>query len=312
MLKTLRALHVVLAVVVCAVGSLSQTPTQTAGPQAVTQEMRVEANQFFQRQDWPNSVKAYEVISSLEPKNGGASFRLGASLHALGEYQRAVLAFQRAAEITGNPLPMYNLACSYSRLKENAKAIEWLKKAVAGGFEELDLLRTDPDLESLQGDPQFKEFLAGLPAGETKCSSAPEYRQLDFWIGDWNVKTESGEIAGTNNVQLVLGKCALLENWVGSKGGSGKSLSFYNKESKKWQQTWIDDVGGVIEAFGEVGANRMQFTTSEKIQRDGTKKITRITLSSIAGDRVKQQGESSSDGGKTWKPTFTLIYERKK
>src|SRR5882672_7825099 len=70
------------------------------------------------------------------------------------------------------------------------------------------------------------------------CSDV-QARQFDFWIGRWAV-TEKGKPAGTNSIERILDGCALLENWTGAQGGSGKSLNFFDRADGKWHQTWVD------------------------------------------------------------------------
>lgn len=56
------------------------------------------------------------------------------------------------------------------------------------------------------------------PANRPKpCTTRPEYRQFDFWIGEWDVQA-GGNQAGTNSVQLILGDCVIFENWIGAAG----------------------------------------------------------------------------------------------
>ena len=56
---------------------------------------------------------------------------------------------------------------------------------------------------------------AATPA--PKPCSSPEYRQFDFWLGDWDV-TEAGKPAGTNRITAILGGCAVREEWKGVSG----------------------------------------------------------------------------------------------
>jgi hypothetical protein len=55
-----------------------------------------------------------------------------------------------------------------------------------------------------------------------KCT-ADEYRQFDFWIGDWEVTNAAGEIAGTSRVRVLFGGCVLQEEWTGARGVTGAS-----------------------------------------------------------------------------------------
>jgi hypothetical protein len=143
------------------------------------------------------------------------------------------------------------------------------------------------------------------------CKSRPEYRQFDFWVGEWDVKNPRGQQAGTNSVQLILGDCVIFENWTSARGGHGKSFNVYNAVKGKWQQTWVDNSGGVLELTGDYKDNQMRFT-GETLAPDGKKTLERLTFTKISADRVRQFWEQSTDGGKTWTIAFDGTYIRKK
>lgn len=56
-----------------------------------------------------------------------------------------------------DPRARYNLACSYALAGRNPEASQALRQAVVLGFEDLDLLRRDPDLDALREDPAYRE-----------------------------------------------------------------------------------------------------------------------------------------------------------
>jgi hypothetical protein len=56
----------------------------------------------------------------------------------------------------------------------------------------------------------------------------------------------------------------------------------------------------------------MILETANLKQADGSYKIMRMTFTKLDNDKVRQFGESSTDGGKTWKTNFDLEYRRKK
>lgn len=148
------------------------------------------------------------------------------------------------------------------------------------------------------------------PQKPPKPCSSPEHRQFDFWVGDWDV-TVGGKQAGTNSIQLILGDCVLLENWAGNGGVSGKSLNIYDSAKGKWQQTWVDSGGSVLELYGGFNDGAMRLT-GETTGKDGRKTIERITWHPIDKDHVRQHWEQSRDGGKTWSTAFDGLYTRKK
>lgn len=142
------------------------------------------------------------------------------------------------------------------------------------------------------------------------CASQPEFRQFDFWVGEWEVKSQSGQTAGANNVQLILDKCVVFENWTGARGMNGKSFNIYNAAKKQWQQFWADDRGTVLELAGEFKDGAM-ILQGEAPNKSG-KTLHRITYTPLPEDRVRQLWESSNDSGKTWNTAFDGLYLRKK
>jgi len=142
------------------------------------------------------------------------------------------------------------------------------------------------------------------------CGAKPEYRQFDFWVGEWDVQA-GGKQAGTNSVQLILGDCVIFENWTGAGGTTGKSFNIYNAAKGKWQQTWVDSSGSVLELYGEFKEGVMRLV-GERPAPKGGKIIDRLSFFPLEGGRVRQLWESSKDGGKTWGVVFDGLYTRKK
>jgi hypothetical protein len=270
-----------------------------------------EADTLYQSKDWAKAAIAYEAITKAEPANGRAWFRLGMSFHSMGKYEKAAGAIERAAEIGKNPVVMYNLACVYAKMNNKEKAFEWLDSALKAGFPQVGLLKTDADLASLREDARFKDVVALGDKMTRPCMFSPEHRQFDFWIGEWDVQTPQGQLAGTNSVQNIIDGCVIYENWTGTVGGTGKSFNFYNSSTGKWQQTWVASNGTVTEFVGEFKDNQMRFR-SESLGKDGTKTLRRLTFFNLSPDRVRQFSERSTDEGKTWGVEYDFTYVRKK
>ena len=135
------------------------------------------------------------------------------------------------------------------------------------------------------------------------CSAA-EYRQFDFWIGEWRVKNPSGQAVGSNRVTAILGGCALREEWQGTGGSDGTSLNFYDPVARVWRQTWVDNGGQPLDLRGGMRAGRMVLeTTSGRM-------IQRITWTPFSRDSLRQLWQQSSDGGRRWRTVFDGIYMR--
>jgi eukaryotic-like serine/threonine-protein kinase len=87
---------------------------------------------------------------------------------AQGKFIEAESYFARSTAITqkiqgDTPRFFYSQACYRSLLKDQDKAIFFLKQAVARGFDSKYKIAHDPDLASLRGDPEFKAILNSIP-----------------------------------------------------------------------------------------------------------------------------------------------------
>jgi hypothetical protein len=152
--------------------------------------------------------------------------------------------------------------------------------------------------------------------GAAACMDDERYRIMDFWVGDWDVVMETGQMAGTNTIETVLDGCALIEHWTGSTGGEGKSWFYYNNQTDTWNQIWITDAatnfGGtkekrLIGVFAN-GGTRFQ---GELRTPSGDIVLDRTTLTPLADGRVRQVIEVSRDGGTTWSTTFHAFYVKR-
>ena len=147
--------------------------------------------------------------------------------------------------------------------------------------------------------------------GRQGCA-APEYRQFDFWVGDWTVTTPKGKTAGTNRIESILGGCVLQEHWVSSNGGDGTSLNMWNAADSTWRQVWMDAGGNLLELEGRLVSGSMVLTGAHPTPgKPGSVTIERVTWTPREGGMVRQHWEASTDGGATWATQFDGLYVRK-
>ncbi len=145
------------------------------------------------------------------------------------------------------------------------------------------------------------------------CETQPERRQFDFWIGEWEVRTVNGAVAGKSSVQSISGGCALLENWTSSNGGNGKSINAYKPAIKQWQQYWIGQDGNPVE-FREstFDGKSIAFIARMPAMGNTPAGIMRLTFTPMPDGTVRQHGENSTDDGKTWSTQYDFRYHRVK
>lgn len=141
------------------------------------------------------------------------------------------------------------------------------------------------------------------------CKS-PTHRQFDFWVGNWVVTDKDNNVVGYNKIHLILKDCALQENWQGGSGSNGKSFNFYDRQTKKWHQTWVDNSGGILYLDGELHGEVM-ILEGTRLGREGKPVLHRISYTPLEDGRVKQYWQASGDKGETWNDVFLGFYEKR-
>lgn len=273
-------------------------------------EMHKTANEFFQKKDYQNSAQSYEQIIKIKADDARALFRYGLSLHGLGKSKEAIPFMEKAISLSNPNMVMpYYLAAVYAKSGDKEKSYEQLEKIISSGVIETKDLTDEEDFVSMREEKRFKDLVIKADFAVNPCKASPEYRQFDFWIGEWDAKTPQGFVAGTNKIELILGDCIILENWT-QGNMSGKSFNIYDKTDKKWHQTWVDSKGTLTEYIGEFKDGKMLYHAEE--MRNGEKVNMRLTFSKLPDGNVRQFAEESKDGGNTWKTRYELIYSPKK
>ena len=196
------------------------------------------------------------------------------------------------------------------RAADAIAALERVKPPAPGV---LNQLRTSDDFKTLRDDERFQAIVQKL----TPCS-APEYRQFDFWLGDWDVRSAAGQLLGRNRISKRHGGCVVVEEWESANGGSGSSFNVYDQPTKQWHQFWVDATGtnwlssdkegNPVTLRGGIRDGAMVLAS----HRDSLPSIgqTRVTFRPLEDGRVRQTFESSSDGGKTWTVSFDGFYKK--
>jgi hypothetical protein len=144
-------------------------------------------------------------------------------------------------------------------------------------------------------------------AADPACDS-PEYRAFDFWIGDWEVRTPDGKLAGTNRITREYGGCVLHEQYITDRGYSGESLNLYDASRKLWHQTWVDSTGTLLLLEGGPREGRMVLE-GQTLDEDAKPIRHRITWTANPDGSVRQFWESTDNAGK-WGTAFDGQYKR--
>lgn len=285
----------------------------TAAFASESQSLKLQAENAYTSSRWADAAKLYKSLSQAEPQTGMYWLRLGNSLRQLGEYKEAEAAFDKASELKFAPgMVTASRASLYAAMNDADRATAAVQQLVKMQFPGYKGLQQDPAVANLR-DAKFVAALNELKAVSMPCSVAdrhPEYRQFDFWIGDWDVYNPQGVLAGRNDVRLILSDCVIAENWTSRVAGEGKSFNKYNAAKKRWEQYWVDDQGQTTFFWGNLEGQNMVFH-SDGENPDGSKFERRLTFFPLAPNKVRQFSQLTSDGGKTWTTEYDLTYIRR-
>jgi len=145
----------------------------------------------------------------------------------------------------------------------------------------------------------------------TKPCSAPECRQMDFWVGDWNL-THSDTVHAENHITKEMDGCLIHEHFHSpSTGYTGESWSMYNVQRKLWQQTWVDNQGAYIALTGTLKDGKLTLHTESAQQPGGKTKQNRMVYHNITNTSLDWDWEETTDAGKTWINKWHIHYSRK-
>lgn len=146
------------------------------------------------------------------------------------------------------------------------------------------------------------------------CSADATFSRLDFLIGSWTVKDESGATTfAETTFEKVVDGCAITEKWLDSSGFDGLSLFYFSTSDQGWKQVWVTQTpkafGGVKEASMEqtVNGNVIRFLSSYR-SSNGQNVMDRSTLTLQQDRTVLHEIEVSFDNGNTWTPSFKGVY----
>lgn len=136
------------------------------------------------------------------------------------------------------------------------------------------------------------------------------YHAFDFWIGEWEVTSPDGTIAGYNSITRQEYGCLLVERWKGAGGSTGQSYNFYDHALKKWRQVWvspgvtIDYAGGLNDAGEMVLEGTIGYA-------NGVVAPFRGVWTKLGDGAVRQHFQQYNAETKTWDDWFVGIYKKK-
>jgi hypothetical protein len=159
--------------------------------------------------------------------------------------------------------------------------------------------------------------------GQGPCQG--QYRDFDFWIGEWDVLNRNRGSADTRwfetgtataRIYPVVGGCGIVEHWRGHAFGDflvGFSLRSFNPQRGRWDLALLWPNTG-NPRFGELHGgfrhNRGELF-SRSLTETGDTTLTRFTFSDITPNTLRWQQGTSVDNGRSWSSSWIMEFSRR-
>ncbi|MEX2271944.1 MAG: tetratricopeptide repeat protein, partial [Vicinamibacterales bacterium] len=195
--------------------AMAAAPWQTPAPPTPAEQ---NAAEIFMAEDWAGAAAAYQRLVKDNPASPLPQFRLGVSLMKLGRHAEAI-PYLRAAEKLGTPpVPVaLQLVEAYATTNQPELALDELQRAARMGLGLLPpALDALPALTRLRETARFNTIATLMDRNRRPCAHDPAYNQLDFWLGEWEVRgvTQTpGTPPASSSITKMLNNCVVLERW---------------------------------------------------------------------------------------------------
>ncbi len=158
------------------------------------------------------------------------------------------------------------------------------------------------------------------PPPPPSCA-APEYRQLDFWVGEWDAEYTNPDGStgrGQNRItRNEYGDCVIAEYFRQPGGGTGggdflgTSYSIYDQVTRSWRQMWVDNQGSMFDLRGgPVSGQRHSFELVNVEPRGNPPRSLRMTWEDVTADAFVWRWQAQQPDG-SWRDLWVVRYRRR-
>jgi len=119
-------------------------------------------NLYLGKGELNHAIGQFQKTLSLQPNFPAALNNLAMAHIFSRQYDQALEAFQKLIALQpDNAANYYNVAVLYALQTNVTESLAWLNKAVAKGYDNWDLIKTDKDLENIRNAEGYRELVKG-------------------------------------------------------------------------------------------------------------------------------------------------------
>ncbi len=222
-------------------------PTPAIQRQSVGDDYSValEAEAAYQQRDWAKAAELYARVTGTNPQRGQYWYRQGYSYYRIKQYDKAIAAWKRSAELGANKnASIFNIAAAYALSGDSNRAFEFIDRALAMRWPDRRQLAEDEDFKSLRNDTRFAAR-AGLPpnksasrnaawrfdiafaAAEIKRIHIEPFRVVSERVFDNAVRALSQRVSSLSDNEIIVGLFRLF-----AMIGDGHTLLFFPESGR--------------------------------------------------------------------------------
>jgi len=154
--------------------------------------------------------------------------------------------------------------------------------------------------------------LAQQPAAPSPPCKGPEYRTLDFWVGDWIAEDDKGVAIGTNRITRdEYGDCIITEHFRMNDGSMvGHSVSTYRPGLKQWRQNWVDSQNGYFDLVGGpvTGSDHIFYFENKRVT--DAQPYQRMIFQDVKPDSFVWRWQRKARAEDAWVDSWVIHYRR--
>ncbi len=125
------------------------------------------AGSLMENGEYEKAAKLFKAWIDAHPEDPSlvsARLNRGYCLLVLKRYDEAVRSYEYVAKTSEKQrgLALYNITCAYSVTNDKQKALKYLEKAIAAGWNNLDHMESDPDMDNIRDEPEYSALLKRL------------------------------------------------------------------------------------------------------------------------------------------------------
>jgi hypothetical protein len=140
----------------------------------------------------------------------------------------------------------------------------------------------------------------------------PDFRSLDFWVGDWVAEDQQGKRIGTNHVTRdEYGECVIAEHFRTDDGSLiGHSVSIYRPALKQWRQTWVDNQNGYFDLIGGPASGSDYIFYFENQKLTDAQPYLRMIWQDVKPDSFTWRWQKRTKPDEAWADSWVIHYRR--